>query len=72
MERLRDLRGRAGAAATGVSDSASAFVASKPKLQRVVDEFNRNSLAYLTIVATFGGLIFGLAVGSSEPTSTVT
>ena len=71
MEGLRQLKQRVGDAATDVSKSTSSFVAAHPKLQRVVDEFRGNSLAYLTILATFGGLIFGLAIGSAQPSDTV-
>ena len=71
MEHLEQLRQRGRDVASNVSSSTSAFVGSHPKLQRVVDEFRLNSLAYLTILATFGGLIFGLAVGKADPSPTV-
>lgn len=71
MERVQQLRQRSRDLASNVSASSSTFVSSRPCLQKVVDEFRRNSLAYLTILATVIGLIFGLSVGSANPSPTV-
>lgn len=71
MERVQQLRQRSRDLASNVSASSSTFVSSRPCLQKVVDEFRRNSLAYLTILATVIGLIFGLSVGSANPSPTL-
>jgi len=71
MEQLSVARGQVRAARAAVSVRASDFVTSRPLLDKFLTEFQRNKLAYLTIIATLVGLLFGLAVGAGDMSPTV-